>query len=102
MHVYSKNIKNIMDFSNYSMLSDAIKTDESELEQDDYEPEYYGNRETAMGKYRHQDDYEEPVKRNEERELMPSEMVNPYKQTDPYRANDPYVQSCPPEEYYIK
>ena len=59
-----------------------------------------------MGKYRQQydyeDDYEGPVKKNEERELMPSEMNDPYKQTDPYRANDPYVQSCPPEEYYIK
>lgn len=106
MQIYSKNIKNILDFSNYSILSDVIKTDESESNRDDYEPEYYGNREMSMGKYRQQydyeDDYEEPVKRNEERELMPSEMVDPYKQTDPYRANDPYVQSCPPEEYYIK
>lgn len=90
--------------SSYEVIEDGVAQDNQEI--DDYEPEHYGNREMSMGKYRHQydyeDDYEGPVKKNEERELMPSEMNDPYKQTDPYRANDPYVQSCPPEEYYIK
>lgn len=90
----------------YSYLEDGEEPEEmDEFYEDEEVVEVYGNRRVGNNRYRYNYDEEEYYIEDaddEQREPMPSELVDPVKYCDPVRMTDPYIQSCPPEEYFIK